>query len=938
MHSRIIRFMMVIALILIQGSVISAQQLRVEGFLYPDLNSTDMMEDGFVYIEGVVGAVVQLQMPSDTLFTTSDDRGRFLFKKVEARRFHLKVECLGYEIWEKDFDADTLGNNISLPIILSEKKERIAAAVVKEEAPVFEFVGDTLKYNVASTQQVSEDDMLQDVMDRLPGISVSNNLVKVMGEEVARIYVNGRLVFGDSVDDPLRYLAGSEVVSLKVFDQASRAERAGLAPKGDKKERVINVVTRTKINTALVAQAIAGYGRNFERLNQEMDNRYVAGLTGNWFSEMNLFSMNVYLNNVGRNNQYSAVSDISSIPSDYKRVGYAGAKFIRKFKDPELGDVLSASYSYGNTRNISESSLSKIYSADENWTSRTYRQDNHSLSLSDAHNVKVSLMSMTEYIPNVELSFSASGNDSRSRSRMENILDGTLDGYDQLMTQNDDRYKYSAAAFKMFSVKTGYIVADASVNGGYSHGGTVQRDSALVTSAVSSFVSEPQGEELNAAARLEYHIKPSDVFWIRATAGYQHQYSSVNKLRFADAVAEANLDVMTSDVHTYDYNTYRAKVNASYGQHGLLFSLDLDFRYDHQGREVSVPQANSSKVGYFSITPLFSLNHFKGVSASTQLVLSTSPVLPSYEQIRRDFDAVNPMYVTRGNPDLKKATDCNLQFQGSYMLGKSNSLIVSVRAVYQHNRITQKTRYIADDTVMDGYLLQKGTTFTTYDNLDGACHSQVNLNWSTRINALKLGAKVGIAYDFNRDPSYVEDRLNIALRHIPAFQVVLNSNFSRKYKLNLKTNTMASFVSNSRFADVSYLNQMVSLKSDNRITDWMFVNGEYAYSLRYPFQGGGDILQDHMLNAIVGFRLKKSGVELNLTCYDILNRTSSFKTKVLRNYTQTSFTPDFGRIWMFTVVWRFNSTQRGGSKVNVRYNAPQIGRDYENEHLKIRSL
>ena len=116
----------------------------------------------------------------------------------------------------------------------------------------------------------------------------------------------------------------------------------------------------------------------------------------------------------------------------------------------------------------------------------------------------------------------------------------------------------------------------------------------------------------------------------------------------------------------------------------------------------------------------------------------------------------------------------------------------------------------------------------------------------------------------------------------------------------------------------------------------MFINGQYVYSLRHPFEGGASKLQDHMLNAIVGFVIKKSGVEINLTCYDILNRTSSFKTTVLRNYTQTSFSPDFGRIWMVTAVWRFNSTQRGGSKINFGHASPALGRDYEKETSRIR--
>lgn len=941
MCSRIVRLIVLIALCIMQGSYLYAQQPRyfVDGVVWPHLENS-RSDESLIFIRPISGAVVTLETPSDTSYSVSDDFGRFFFRKISSRYFTLKVKCMGYETWSKEFDGDTLKTVYGgIRVELREEKETLEAAVVKDEAPVFEFVGDTLKYNVAATQQLSEDDMLKDVFDRLPGISVTNNLVEIMGEEVSRIYVDGRLVFGEEVGNPLRYLAGSEVISLKVYDQPTREERLGLAPKGSKKERVVNVVTKSKIKTALIAQAIAGYGRNFENTGSETDNRYAAGATGNWFSEMNLLSFNVYLNNVGRGNEYSSVSDISSIPSAYSRVGYAGAKIMRKFNDAELGDVLSASYSYGNTKSISESSLVRTYSPDDNWTSRTYEQDRRSLSRKDAHNVQLSFMTFNKYIPAVDVSFSAAGNDMNSVSRLENIVDGDRSGYNQLMTENGDEYRYTAGLSKIFPVGKSHLMADIKFAGGHSFGGSLQRDTTLETSAVTAYVSEPQGRNADVDARLSIN-RPvlKNKYNIGMAMMYRYQYSSVNRLRYADAVAEANLDRMTSDVHTYNYDTYSMQFSANSQAVGpFTVNVSLIARYDRQRRDVTMPQQKKDGLDYFSLLPSLNFMHLKGVAANTSLGLYASPVLPSFEQIRSDFDAANPMYVTRGNPALKKSTNCVFQMSGSYMLGRANSLNVVVQASYLDNKITEKTRYFTEDTVVDGYEMSKGTTYMTYDNLDGSMSAQTKVMWNTRLRPLKLTLSTVVSYDFMRDPSYVEERLNIAHRHNPSLTFNVSSNFSRKYDFSLKTRTAASFVYNSRYSDVSYLDQGVSFNSRNKITDWMFVNAEYHYSLRYPFQDTGNILQDHMLNAIVGFRLKKSGVELNLTCYDILNMTSSFRTTVQRNYTQTSFTPDFGRIWMVTAVWRFNSTQRGGADLKSRFiNSPQLGRDYENTRYLIK--
>ena len=892
--------------------------------------------DGSV-LTPVSGAVVQLVSPSDTLYTVTDNQGRFAFRKVVSPHCTISVECLGFETWVKEFNlADPLSGWIS--VVLKEKKEKIDAAVVRVEAPVFEFIGDTLKYNVASTQKVSGDDMLRDVFERLPGISMENNVVKIMNEEVAKIYINGKLVFGDDIGDPLSYLAGSEVVSLKVYDQATKEERLGLIPKGSKKERVVNVLTRNKINSALVAQAIAGYGRNFENTGSETDNRYTAGVTGNFFSEKTLLSANVYLNNIGRTNEYSAVSDISSVPSAYSRIGYAGVKLVKKFRDAEMGDILSANYSYGNTKRISERSLSRAYLPDENWTSRTYRQDSRTLSRSDAHNIGVSYMSILPYIPHLDLSFSAAGDQMSSISLMEDIVDGVRGGYNQSMSEKRDEYRFASHIGKSFGLWGVNIGADVRLSGGHSFGNTLQRDTTLASSSVTSFVSEPQGKSFKADVNLRIAKSILNNKWIlNGNLDYNHQNESVYKLRYEDAVAEANLDMMTSDVHTYKYDTYRATIGMQ-SQRSVYSMLNVSVaaQYDHQRRDIVMPGKIMDGKDYFSIYPFLSFVYRKGYASRISLNIMARPILPSYEQIRRDFDATNPMYISRGNPDLKMATDYKLEVGGTYMLAQSHSLDFGLVASYVGNRIITKTTYLTEDVTIDDYQMPKGATFSTYDNVDGAMYTQAMLKWVTTIKPLKLKVSAIAKYGFSRDPSYIEEQLNIAHRHVPAATFEISTNFSSKYRVDIKSNTSSSFVYNSRYTDVSYLDQNLSVNSRNKITDWMFINGQYVYSLRHPFEGGASKLQDHMLNAIVGFAIKKSGVEINLTCYDILNRTSSFKTTVLRNYTQTSFSPDFGRIWMVTAVWRFNSTQRGGRKINFGHASPALGRDYEKETSRIR--
>ena len=146
-----------------------------------------------IFPQRLPGAVISIISPSDTLVATTDDSGRCLFRKIADRYIQVRVQHMGYKDWTRECDADTLK---FLEVRLDKDRKQLEAAVVKENVPVFEYIGDTLKYNVASVQQVADDDMLRDVMERLPGVSVSAGGVKVMEEEVSKIYTDGKLVFG----------------------------------------------------------------------------------------------------------------------------------------------------------------------------------------------------------------------------------------------------------------------------------------------------------------------------------------------------------------------------------------------------------------------------------------------------------------------------------------------------------------------------------------------------------------------------------------------------------------------------------------------------------------------------------------------------------------------------------------------------------------------
>ncbi len=134
----------------------------------------------------VRGALVTFVAGSDTLRTQTAAEGHFLLKKVPAGPGELTVTHVAYKPYTLKI-ADGISGSLKT-ILLDEEIRRLESARIVDGMPVYEFIGDTLKYNVAATQQVGDDEMLGDVMERLPGFSVRDGRMYVLDKPLEKVF------------------------------------------------------------------------------------------------------------------------------------------------------------------------------------------------------------------------------------------------------------------------------------------------------------------------------------------------------------------------------------------------------------------------------------------------------------------------------------------------------------------------------------------------------------------------------------------------------------------------------------------------------------------------------------------------------------------------------------------------------------------------------
>ena len=100
-----------------------------------------------------------------------------------------------------------------------------------------------------------------EILQRLPGVTVSGNNISVNGEQVARTYVNGVMIYGNDPSSAFYSLDASQVKEVKIYEEQSHVDkRKGL--RNSRKQTVMNVTTKEKIVSAELAALEFIFGKH----------------------------------------------------------------------------------------------------------------------------------------------------------------------------------------------------------------------------------------------------------------------------------------------------------------------------------------------------------------------------------------------------------------------------------------------------------------------------------------------------------------------------------------------------------------------------------------------------------------------------------------------------------------------------------------------------
>ena len=225
--------------------------------------------------ESVVGAVLTLtpvKTPEKKQYFTSAFKGAVSIPSLAYGEYSLSVAFLGYNNLDMTFRVSA--SKVSLGLLKLKPGVQIETVVKEAKALRTSQKGDTVSYN-AGAFKVTNDADVEGLLKKMPGITVSDGTVEAQGEQIKKVFVDGKEFFGEDVTTAIKSLPAQAVDRVEVYNKLSDAAEFSGMDDGEG-YKALNIVTHANMRQGQFGKLYAGYGYDADT-KTEAKNKYVVG-------------------------------------------------------------------------------------------------------------------------------------------------------------------------------------------------------------------------------------------------------------------------------------------------------------------------------------------------------------------------------------------------------------------------------------------------------------------------------------------------------------------------------------------------------------------------------------------------------------------------------------------------------------------------------------
>ncbi len=958
--SHSLQFVLRLSMLVFMASAVFPLMAQQNFFVKMTLvDKTDSQPVGF--------ATVSLTLKDKTVpakYMLSTAEGLATLTRVPAGTYILKAEMMGYKSYEREL---TVSKSVDLgKIEMTPDMEVLDAASITAIGNPIIVKKDTVEYS-ASSFKTSDNDMLEELLKKLPGVEVgSDGSITANGETITKVMIDGKEFFLDDPQLATKNIPAKIIEKVRVVEKKSeQAEFTGIDD-GDE-ETVIDLSVKPGMMNGWFGNVMAGGGHDLPSGESAVNDwRYqAAGMAGR-FSENSQIS--IILNGNNTNNRGfndiagSMMQNMRGSRGMGRRMGgwgsngittswMAGANGAFTLLDGDM--ELNGNYMYGGTdRYIMEKSSETTYNDDG--SVEIYNEDGKNITRSDGHRLGVRLEH--KFSENTSILFEPQFDFGTGSYSEDYFFDKSLDGsplnegFNRNTGSNDN---WRARGFLLFRQRLGKPGRTVSVMFNYSFsnndmwgfnqsltrnlGGAEPADEIVNqrydqnsrSSSLSGRVvyTEPLGHDFYMEANYSYGWNRSKTFKSTYNSGGipSDLVDFENGNMTYDPAGETFDDDYSNDI-TNRYVNQSAGLNFMYQKDKLRAQLGAAIRPTDTDNMTNGESYRSNVINW---SPQAMFSYDPNDNTSVRLFYFGRSSQPSTSQLMPVLDNSNPVNVSLGNPylipyfnhdiramfgytDRETFLSVHGRFGGSMVQNPIVNAQWNSSGVRYSIPVNGPASFSADGRVMLSSPLGRDSKFSvssmTYARYNEA--TSYIQRTSEGLDMDKYGNPEDFDYDlFHDDFTDMRDRMFITNR-------TRTLNFTQRLRFTYRDDVVEinlggrTRVSKSWYTISEYRQ---SAQWNNQIDASMNWTLPLGFSLiadcDYNWYNGYSTPQEDefVLNAEINKLLFKDKFTLAVKAYDILSQSKNLSVTDESNMHVETLNNTLGRYIMLSLTYRFGN-------------------------------
>lgn len=894
--------------------------------------------------EGAVGVSVLLLHPKDSSLVkgaVTDVNGNFIINDAKTNTpYVVKLMSMGYKTIFKNIFTYTETLQLGTFNLVQESK-LFKEVTVEAKQTLATQQGDTTSYN-ANAFKVNKDATAEDLVNKMPGVTVVDGKVNAQGEEVKQVTVDGKQFFGDDANAVLKNLPAEIIDKVQVFDKRSDQSLFTGFDDGSA-QKTINIVTKPQFRNGLFGKAYAGYG---------YDNKYKVGGVINYFKDKRRLTVLAQMNNI--NEQNFSSDDLAGVmssssnggkgssrgqrgaggqgnggqnPSDNFLVNTAnginttsaiGINYLDKWG--KKTDI-TGSYFFNFTNNNAISNLYQQYIIG-NTNGLIYNENN--TVISDNYNNRINFKFDTKLDSNNQITIqpkaSFQNNTNSKKLFGDNIkLDTTISNTENKTSSTNFSYNISLPILyrhsfpkkgRTLSINITPTITKNNGDGNLYILNNYYNATILSDTINQTTITGKNGKTISGNITYTEPLSLTSFLLVSYNTSYNSNYSSKKNYDYNYTSNNYTLlDTSLSNVFGNSYQSQSGGIGYKYQKPKLNITLNAAYQWAQLSKNQEYPSSLINSRIFQSVLPTAQLQYKITPKKNLRLTYKTSNNAPSIEQLQDVVNNANSLQLSTGNSDLKQDFQQALNIRYSAVnTEKATSFFALVNGNYSSNYISNSTLIANNDTtVYNSIYLAKGSQITRPVNVNNYYTIRSFINYTFPISIIKSNLSVNASGNYYNIPGLINQNLNYAKTATAGLGLVLSSNISQKFDYSISSNSSYSNINNTlqSSANTTYFSQNSKLKINLNPWKGLILQTEYINSY-YNGLSSSYNQTISLWNAAIGYKfLKNKQAELKLMAYDILNQNNSIQRTNTDSYIQDIRTNALNRYLLLLFTYNF---------------------------------